>query len=124
MVFELILHQIATLVCYNKLMAKKTTKTENPRATNAVDILSVIVSFFFMQSVLTVAHHTSMWIHDGSSRIVEAPALPVLALALVLCAYSVYKTKGKPTVLTVISLTIQASASLFWLSGLRTNFFY
>lgn len=101
-------------------MAKKTTSTN----TQVTDLIALLVAIFYMQSVLTVAHHTSMWVHDGSTHIVQAPAVPALIIGLLLCAYSWYKKKSTPSLIVVIDLTILATASLFWLSGLRTNFYF
>jgi len=99
--------------------------TKKPLASSVqpVDILALLSSLFYMQSVLTVAHHTSMWVHDGSTQVVGPPAIPLLIAGLLFCGYSWYKKRGAPSVLVVISLTILATASLFWLSGLRTNFY-
>ncbi len=88
-----------------------------------LDVLALLVSFFYMQSVLTVAHHTSMWVHDGSTRTVGPPAVPALIIGLLLCCYA-WRKNGKPSTLVIMSLTILATASLFWLSGLKTNFYY
>jgi hypothetical protein len=100
-------------------MAKKTTPTE----VQPLDIILLFLSLFYTQSVLTAAHHTSMWVHDGTARIVEAPAVPLLIAGLLLAAYSWYKRRS-PSILVIISLTVFTIASLFWLSGLRTNFYY
>ncbi len=77
-----------------------------------------------MQSVLTVAHHTSLWSHDGSIHIVESPLVPAIVIGLLLVGYSVFQNKYAVSTLNVVSLTIFATASLFWLSGLRTNFYF
>lgn len=107
-------------------MAKKTTQV----SIHAFDIIAVLSAVFYMQSVLTVAHHTSIlahnldaWTKSGPSRVVESPAIPTLIIGLLLCCYSWYKLR-RPSVPVVISLTIFATASLFWLSGLRTNFYF
>lgn len=91
---------------------------------SAVELLAFLSALFYMQSVLTVAHHTSMWIHDGSVYTVGPPAIPALVIGLSSVAYSVFKDKFKVSTLNVITLTIFATASLFWLSGLRTNFHF
>jgi hypothetical protein len=99
---------------------KKSVSKDN----NWVDSLVLIGSILYMQSVLTVAHHTAMWRHDGTSHIVESPAVPLIVIGLLFSVYSVNKAKGKFSVLLVISLTIFVTSSLFWLSGLRTNFYF
>lgn len=98
----------------------KKTNTVN---LSTVDLLGLIAAGIYMQSVLTVAHHTSHWVHDGSSRIVESPSVIFLAIALLLAGYSWYKKKS-PSTLAVITLTILITSSIFWLSGLRTNFYF
>ncbi|MEK7603294.1 MAG: hypothetical protein AAB459_03570 [Patescibacteria group bacterium] len=100
-------------------MVKKSESKITP-----VDILTFLISGFYMQSVLTVAHHTAFWVHDGTSRTVEPPAVFLLVVGLLLSAYSCYKNKGKFSTLVIISVTVFATASLFWLSGLRTNFYF
>ncbi len=89
-----------------------------------VDVIGFLTSLIYMQSVLTVAHHTSMWAHDGSSQTVGPPAIPALVVGLLIVAYSTYKNKLKLTTLNVITLIIFATTSIFWLSGLRTNFYF
>ena len=90
---------------------------------NSYEAIGFLLALLYMQSVLTVAHHTSMWMHNGSSYIVEAPAVPALVISLILVAYSAHKNKMKISTLSVITITILAVASLFWVSGLRSNFF-
>lgn len=99
------------------------TKKSTPPNYQALDIIALLLALFYTQSVLTVAHHTSHWIHNGSTHIVEFPAVSLLVIGLAVCAYSWYKKRIAST-LVVISLTILATASLFWLSGLRTNFYF
>jgi len=99
-------------------MAKKTVAS----SIQWVDVLALLISLFYLQSVLTVAHHTGMWIHDGSTHTVGPPAIPALVIGLLLCGYA-WRKSNKPSVLIIISLTIIATSSLFWLSGLRTNFY-
>ena len=65
-----------------------------------------------------------MWLHDGSKYTVGPPAIPALAIGLLIVSYSTYKNKFSFTILSVVTLTILATASLFWLSGLRTNFYF
>ena len=101
-------------------MASKTKGSSN----QTLDVIALLLALLYMQSVLTVAHHTSLWAHDGSTHIVEAPVVPYLIIGLILSGYSWYKRRGKPSTLVIISLTIFATASLFWLSGLRTNFYF
>lgn len=87
-----------------------------------VDVVALLVALAYMQSVLTAAHHTGMWIHDGTTHIVESPSVVGLLIGLGLVAYSLYKNRKFSTLL-IIALTIFATASIFWLSGLRTNFY-
>ena len=103
-------------------MAKK--KEDNSLNIKKLDIIGFLSALIYMQSVLTVAHHTSHWVHDGSTYIVGPPAIPALVIGLLIVAYSMYKNKLTITTLNVITLTIFATASLFWLSGLRTNFYF
>lgn len=99
-------------------------KKENKSASiKTIDVIGFLTALIYMQSVLTVAHHTSMWVHDGSNRTVGPPAIPALVIGLLIIAYSSYKNKMAFTTLNVITLTIIATSSLFWLSGLRTNFY-
>lgn len=99
----------------------KDQKITNVKTLDVVGFLSALIYF---QSVLTVAHHTSQWVHDGSSYTVGPPAIPALIIGLIIVAYSAFKNKLAFSTLNVISLTIFATASLFWLSGLRTNFYF
>ncbi|HSW37714.1 MAG TPA: hypothetical protein VLG37_05110 [Candidatus Saccharimonadales bacterium] len=101
-------------------MAKKSPMPSN----QIVDLIVFFLAWVYMQSVLTVAHHTAYWVHDGSAHIVEKPAVPSLIIGLILIAYSWHRAKGKLSILAIIALTIFATASLFWLSGLRTNFYF
>ncbi len=102
-----------------------TKKKENKSASiKTIDVIGFLTALIYMQSVLTVAHHTSMWVHDGSTHTVGPPAIPALVTGLLIVAYSTYKNKLSFTTLNVITLTIIATASLFWLSGLRTNFYF
>ena len=89
------------------------------------DILALFISLGYLQSVLTVAHHASFWVHDGSTHTVESPSLPLLILSSVLVLYRWKKSKqASPGILGIISLTILIISSIFWLSGLRTNFYF
>ena len=88
------------------------------------DFFSFLLALIYMQSVLTVANHISEWVHDGSLHTVEYPSVLAMVVGLLLIGYSCYKRKGKFSVVMIISLTIFATASIFWLSGLRTNFYY
>lgn len=99
----------------NKILNKKI---------NTLDLIGFLISLIYMQSVLTVAHHASQWIHDGSSHIVEPPSVSALIIGLSLIFYSIHKNKLSFSVLNIISITIFATASIFWLSGLRTNFYF
>lgn len=99
-------------------MIKKTASSK----IQPLDIIAFMLAAFYTQSVLTVAHHISQWPIDEVSRVAEAPAVPLLVAGLILCAYSWYKKRSLST-LIVIALTVFATASLFWLSGLRTNFY-
>lgn len=55
------------------------------------EVMAFLFALGYMQSVLTVAHHTSMWVHNGSKHIVESPALLALIISVVLCGYCWYK---------------------------------
>ncbi len=88
-----------------------------------MDVIAFFAAIVYMQSVLTVAHHTGMWVHNGSTHIVESPFVPALVVGLLLSGYSWFK-KHNASTLVVITLTILGTASLFWLSGLRTNFYF
>lgn len=88
------------------------------------DFFSFLLALGYMQSVLTVANHISEWVHNGSLHTVQHPDVPALVIGLLLIGFSCYKRKGKFSALMIISLTIFATASIFWLSGLRTNFYY
>jgi hypothetical protein len=90
----------------------------------SVDVIGFLAALIYTQSVLTVAHHTSMWVHDGSTYIVESPSIPALIIGLTVIAYSIFKNKMSVSTLNIISITVFAVASLFWLSGLRTNFYF
>jgi hypothetical protein len=98
----------------------RTVLFPNPQVT---DFICFMLALFYMQSVLTVAHHVSFWVHDGSTHIVEAPTVALLVLGLLLGAYSWHKYKKLSTII-IVALTIFATASIFWLSGLRTNFYF
>ncbi len=102
------------------------SKKKEKKLTNikTIDVVGFLLALIYMQSVLTVAHHTSMWAHDGSSYTVELPAVSALVFGLLIVAYSTYKNKFNVTTLSVITFTIFATASLFWFSGLRTNFYF
>ncbi len=103
------------------MASKKVNKSVSIKA---VDVIGFLAAVIYMQSVLTVAHHTSMWAHDGSTYTVGPPAIPSLIVGLLIVAYSIYKNKLALSTLNVITLTILATASIFWLSGLRTNFYF
>jgi hypothetical protein len=102
-------------------MAKK--KENKSASTPISDVICFILALIYMQSVLTVAHHASRWVHDGTTHIVESPAVSVLVFGLLVMAYSFHKNRYKLSTVMVIALTIFATASIFWLSGLRTNFY-
>lgn len=103
-------------------MAKK--KENNANRIKVFDLVGFLSSLIYMQSVLTVAHHTSLWVHNGTTQTVGPPAIPALIIGLASVSYSIYKDKLNVSMVNVISLTIYATASLFWLSGLRTNFYF
>jgi hypothetical protein len=103
-------------------MAKK--KASKQANIKTIDVMGFIAALIYMQSVLTVAHHTSGWIHDGSTYTVGPPAIPALIIGLLIVGYSTYKNRMPVSTLNVVTLTIFATASLFWLSGLRTNFYF
>lgn len=100
-------------------MAKKSAQSK----IEVIDLISFLMAVIYMQSVLTVAHHTSMRVHDGTVHIVDSPTVAALVIGLVLALYSCYKNRKISTIL-VIALTIFTTASIFWLSGLRTNFYF
>lgn len=103
-------------------MAKK--KEQKSTKEKSLDLLGFLSALIYMQSVLTVSHHTSMWVQDGSSKTVGPPAIPALVIGLLLLAYGSYRNKMNLSTLNVITFTIFITASLFWLSGLRTNFYF
>ena len=88
------------------------------------EFLAFLFALGYMQSVLTVANHVSMWVHDGTEHTVPAPDLFTLVAAVLLLGFAFYKRGGKLTTFAVISLTILVTSSIFWLSGLRTNFYF
>jgi len=92
--------------------------------TKVADIIGFIIALMYVQSVLTVAHHTSMWVRDGTAYTVGPPAIPALLLGLAVVVYSSYRNKLALTTVSIVTLTILATASIFWLSGLRTNFYF
>jgi hypothetical protein len=100
---------------------KKETKTNNLQI---LDGIAFLLALAYMQSVLTVAHHTSHWAHNGTAYTVGPPSVPALLAGLAVIIYSAHKNKMSVATLNIISLTIFATASLFWLSGLRTNFYF
>jgi hypothetical protein len=101
-------------------MTKK--KEIKPLNTKTTDIIGLLLALIYMQSVLTVAHHTSMWGYSESSYTVGPPAIPALVIGLLIVTYTTYRNKMKFSTLNIITLTIFTTASLFWLSGLRANF--
>jgi len=103
-------------------MSKK--KEKQSTTIKSMDVVGFLIALIYMQSVLTVAHHTSMWVHDGSTYTLGPPAIPALATGLMIVAYSSFKNKPTLTILNAVTLTILATASIFWLSGLRTNFHF
>ena len=104
---------------------KKENKSANIKTIDIIiDIIGFLSALIYMQSVLTVAHHTSMWVHNGSTYTVGPPAIPFLIIGILVVAYSTYKNKMTVTTMNIVTLTILATASLFWLSGLRTNFYF
>ncbi|HET9173855.1 MAG TPA: hypothetical protein VFN56_01080 [Candidatus Saccharimonadales bacterium] len=99
--------------------AKKQAMTDNI----VFEVVAFLFALGYMQSVLTVAGHVSQWTHNGTLHTVPAPSVIELVISLLILAYSFYKNR-QFSPLIAISLTILATASLFWLSGLRTNFYY
>ena len=104
------------------IMSRK--KQHNASNVTVIELFSFIVSLMYMQSVLTVAHHTSMWVHNGTTYTVEAPSVPLLVAGLLAVAYGTYKNKFAVTTMNAITITIFMVSSIFWLSGLRTNFYF
>lgn len=98
-------------------------KHKNSMSVQLVDFIAFVATALYLQSVLTVAHHVSLWPHDGTVKIVEAPNVVALVVALALVGYSWYRGKNI-SALAIISLTVLVTATIFWLSGLRTNFYY
>ncbi|MDO8265769.1 MAG: hypothetical protein Q7T41_02390 [Candidatus Saccharibacteria bacterium] len=106
-----------------KAQSKKTLTVKQSKL-SGFDMFGFYTSIFYLQSVLTVAHHTSFWPHDGTSRTVEAPSVPLLIISLLAILYSWNKKRSAPSILAIITITILATSSIFWLSGLRTNFYF
>lgn len=77
----------------------------------------------YFQSVLTVAHYVSHWTHNDSLHHVEAPAMSALIISLCLGAYSWHKQRTISPLL-IIALTLLGAASFFWISALRSNFYF
>ena len=88
------------------------------------DAVALAAAVIYLQSVLTVAHHTSNWVHSGAAHTVEGPGWLMLAVSLVYCIYSVTQAKGKFSPLIIITLTVLTTSTLFWWLGLRVNFFF
>lgn len=95
----------------------KTKSNNNSFDPKAVDILALLLAGGFLQTTLTTFHHAAF------NRYVGPPSWPVLGLALLLTFYSVQK-QNRISTINVIVLTVLAVSSLFWLSGLRTNFYF
>lgn len=102
-------------------MAKRKARLHE---TDVLDTVVLAFSLLYMQSILTVAHHISLWKHDGTGKSVERPATIFLVLGLLFMAYLWRKRSMKLSILLIISLTIFATSFIFWLSGLRTNFYF
>ena len=98
------------------------TKKPTTQTYQLIEASALILSCFYFQSVLTVAHHISGWPKDGIGRIAETPTLSIIIVSLLLIGYTFYK-KRKLSSLSVIALTVLVVSSLFWLSALRTNFY-
>lgn len=92
--------------------------------TQIIDVVGFLLALIYMQSVLTVAHHTSLWAHEGSTYTVGPPAIPALVAGFILVIYSRNKNKRVLTTLSIVTVTILLTASIFWFSGLRTNFHF
>ncbi len=84
---------------------------------NGVDILALLFAAGFMQSVLTTFHHVAF------NQYIGPPTWWSLVVATLLTGYSVRKQK-KLSIINVIVLTVLAVSSLFWVSGLRANFYF
>lgn len=98
-------------------------KKLDQQSVSASECVALISAIVYLMSVLRVAHHTASWVHDGTSKVVEAPALIPLSIAIILALLSWSKRGGLPNTIVAITLTICATSSIFWLSGLRANFF-
>lgn len=88
-----------------------------------LEIITFLMSVFYMQSVLTVAHHAAYRFPESTGRTVENPAVLWLVTGTILVGYNAYKEK-RLGLLNTVSLTVLVTASVFWLSGLRANFFF
>jgi hypothetical protein len=99
------------------------TKKNKSASIKAIDVIGFLSALFYLQSVLTVAYHISLWEPGFLVHTVEPPAIAWSVIGILLAAYSTYKNKMTITTLNVITLSIIATASLFWFSGLKANFF-
>lgn len=89
-----------------------------------LEILAFLSAFAYIHSVNTVAHHAALWMRPDVSETVEAPAIGALVFSLLAILYAWRKNEWKNLgTINVVSLTMLACGSLFWVSGLRANFF-
>ena len=95
----------------------KTKPKSNSFDPNGVDILALIFAGSFMHSVLTTFHHAAI------NQYIGPPTWWSLGVAALLTAYSVRKQK-KLSVINAVVLTVLAVSALFWVSGLRANFYF
>ena len=97
---------------------KKTTtkKSQEKYYIDGLDFSALISALFYTNSVNTNLNHYFYW------RFVEHPTIPFLVISLGLVAYVTTKHK-KLSTMSVITLTIIATASFIWLSGFRVNVF-
>jgi hypothetical protein len=97
-------------------------KNENSKKPDFGQKISLFFAILYIQSVLTVAHHIALWPADDVSRTAEGPAVGYMILGLGFLVSSYFRKRHISTI-GIISLTIFGCATLFWLSGLRANFF-
>lgn len=102
-------------------MSKKTGSVKNK--VQPLEIIAFLVAAFYMQSVLTVAHHAAFRLSESMGQTVENPSIALLVAGIVLVGYNYYNEE-RLGLINTISLTILITASVFWLSGLRANFFF
>lgn len=103
-------------------MSKQSKGTKN-NAVQTLKVINLLVAGFYMQSVLTVAHHASFPVAEPTGKTVENPAVTLLIVGVLLAAFNFSKER-RLSLLNAITLTVFVTASIFWGSGLRANFFF